>query len=344
MATGIVFLGYCLLKELAVSFGVKIIYCLLMMGCIPLICYTSWVYGDIPSLFFAMLAAWFAVKWENDQKNYYLAGIVIACILAMLVRRTSMVLLIALCLLAAVHMIRYRNWRIGVTALLAIVCSFLAYQGIYKMYEIRSGYEHYDGIPSNSWILMGMMEQEGRCGWYNNIECEVFYSADCDREAAKKIVSSYIDERMDVFKNDPSYARWFLKRKILSQWNEPLYQSVYFSAGSLENNPPKSGSFLEGLYFIPEVHDKVFHFADIMQFLVYSGMLLYYLFAIRKDMRPLDCLLAVVIIGGFFLSIIWEAKSRYIFPYYVMMYPLAAIGYFKAVTAVRSFINKKVEK
>lgn len=344
MAVGIVFLGYCLLKELAASFGARILYSLLMMGCIPLVCYTSWVYGEIPSVFFTMLAAWFAVKWENCPKKHYLAGIVIACVMAMLVRRTSMILLIALCLLSAVHLIRYRKWQIGGAALLAVLCSFLAYQGIYKMYEIRSGIEHCDGIPANAWIAMGMMEQGGRCGWYNNIESSVYYSLGGDREAIKEEMNSYIEDRLDTFKANPAYARWFFKRKVLSQWNEPLYQSVYFSAKKLEEIPPEPGSFLEGLYFLTEVHDKVFNFADIMQFLVYFGMLFYYLFAIRKDTRPLDCLLAVVMIGGFFLSIIWEAKARYIFPYYVMMYPLAAMGYFRAAAVAYSFLNKGVEK
>ena len=31
-------------------------YNILMAGCLPLIFYTPWVYGDIPSIFFAMLA------------------------------------------------------------------------------------------------------------------------------------------------------------------------------------------------------------------------------------------------------------------------------------------------
>lgn len=340
LAVGIVFLGYCLLRELALPFGARIMYCLLMIGCVPLICYTSWVYGEIPSIFFTMLAALFAVKWENSQRKRYLAGIIIVCILAMLVRRTSMILLIALCLLAVVHMICYRKWQIAIAALLAVLCSYFAYEGIYKMYEIRSGIEHSDGIPANSWILMGMSEQEGRCGWYNNIECQVFYSVDCDREVAKSIVSSYIEERMETFKSNPPYMRWFLKRKVLSQWNEPLYQSIYFSAENLDNNHPEAGSFLERLYYMPEVHDKVFHFADIIQFLVYFGMLFYYIFAIRRDARPFACLLAVTIIGGFFLSVIWEAKSRYIFPYYVMMYPLAVTGYFGAAQQIRDLWGK----
>lgn len=348
MAVGIAFLGYCLLKELAVPFGAKIVYCFLIMGCIPLICYTSWVYGDVPSIFFAMLTAWFALRLGNCQKIRYLVGVVAGAVMAVLVRKNSMILLVALCLLAAVWVIRYRKWRIGAAAILAVLCALLSYQGIYKMYEIRSGMEHSAGLPVNSWIAMGLMERDGQCGWYNNLPKEVLYSLDKDYEATKEVMSGYISERLDTFKADPAYARWFFKRKILSQWNEPLYQSIYFSAKDMERpepeNPPEPGSFLEGLYCRPEVHDRVFHFADIMQFLVYSGMLLYFLFAVRKDGGPFDCLLAVTIIGGFFFSIIWEAKARYIFPYYVMMYPLAVLGYFRAGQFVLGLGGKILRK
>lgn len=339
MATGIVLLGYCLLRELAAPFGARMIYCLLMMGCVPLICYTSWVYGEVPSVFFSMLAAWFAVRWENCRKGRYEVGLVIACVMAVLVRKNSMILLVALCLLTAVHLIRYRKWQIGMTAVLAVICVLLSYQGIYRMYEVRSGFEHNAGLPVNSWIAMGLMEQDGLCGWYNNLGKEVLYSLDLDYEATEDAMENFIKERSDVFENDPPYARRFFKQKILSQWNEPLYQSIYFSGKDMERdeplNPPEPGSFLEGLYRIPEVHDRVFHFADTMQFLVYLGMLFYYLFAVRKDTGPLGYLLAVTIIGGFFFSILWEAKARYIFPYYVMMYPLAVMGYFKAAQWIR---------
>lgn len=340
MAVGIAYLGYCLLKELAAPFGARIAYCVLIMGCIPLICYTSWVYGDIPSIFFAMLIAWLAVRWSSCPKNRYLAGIVASAVMAMLVRRTSMVLLIALALLALVYMVRSRKWQIGVTVLLAVLCSFFAYQGIYKMYEVRSGMEHCGGIPTNAWIAMGMMEEGGRCGWYNNMELSVMYSVDNEPEAAKVILNNYIEERWNTFRADPAYAGWFLKRKVLSQWNDPLYQSVYFSAKTLDQNSPEPGTFLERLYYSQETHDRVLQFADVMQFLVYFGMLLYFLFAVRKDTEPLVFLLPVTIIGGFFLSIIWEAKARYIFPYYVMMYPLAAAGYFRAAQFIIALVQK----
>ena len=39
-----------------------------------------------------------------------------------------------------------------------------------------------------------------------------------------------------------------------------------------------------------------------------------------------DCLPAITILGGFLFSIIWEAKSRYVLPYYVLMIVYAAYG------------------
>ena len=337
LAGGIVLLGYGLLKEMNTSVSARIFYCLFIMGCVPLICYTSWVYGDLPSIFFAMLAAWLVLRWQNCLRKGYLAGMVAASVMAVLVRKNSMILLIALIVLTLVYVIDSRKWQIVIAAALAVAMSFLAYQGIYKMYEIRSGYEHSDGLPVNSWIAMGMMEKGDCCGWYDSGVKDIMYATDCSCDETKEIMAGIIEERFHTFTDDPKYAVLFFRKKILSQWNEPLYQSIYFSAKNLRNDLLEPGSFLEGIYNRPEVHDKVFWFADLMQALVYFGMLLYYLFAVRKDTQPFAYLLAVTIIGGFFFSILWEAKTRYIFPYYVMMYPLAVVGYFRAVEQIRKW-------
>lgn len=340
LSMGIVLLGYCLMKELAAPAGARILYCLLIMGCIPLICYTSWVYGEIPSIFFIMLTAWLAVRWHNHGGKWCLAGMILAAVMAVLVRKNSMILLAAFSILAVLYTIRYRSWQIAAAVLLAITGSWLSYQGIYKMYEYRSGYEHNSGLPVNSWIAMGMMENGGVCGWCNNMPKEVLNSLNYDYQATEKAMSGRIEESLKKFVKNPRYAAYFYGKKILSQWNDPLYQSIYFSAKSLEHDRPKPGSFLDGLYHGAEEHERVLGFADRMQFVIYLGMLLYYLLAIGKKSQPLELLLAVVIIGGFFFSILWEAKARYIFPYYVMMYPLAATGYFKLAERIPWLKNR----
>lgn len=329
LSIGIVLLGYCLLKELAVSSGVRILYCLFIMGCIPLICYTSWVYGDVPSIFFIMLTAWLAVRWHNRSGKWRLAGMVSAAIIAVLVRKNSMILLVALGLLAIVYTVRYRRWQMAAAVLLAVIGSMLCYQGVYKMYEYRSGYEHNSGLPINSWIAMGMMENGGVCGWYNNMPKEVLNALNYDYQATEDAMTEQIRDRLGFFVKNPGRAVRFYGKKILSQWNDPLFQSIYFSGKNLEYDSPAQGSFLDGVYNGTEEHERILGFADRMQFLIYLGMLLYFLLAVGKETQPLELLLAVVIIGGFFFSILWEAKARYIFPYYVMMYPLAAAGYFK---------------
>ena len=73
---------------------------------------------------------------------------------------------------------------------------------------------------------------------------------------------------------------------------------------------------------------------------MYVGMLCYFLLAVKKDSPILQHTLAVTIIGGFFFSIIYEAKARYIFPYYVMMFPFASHGYRLAVEQVMILFGK----
>ena len=44
----------------------------------------------------------------------------------------------------------------------------------------------------------------------------------------------------------------------------------------------------------------------------------------------MDCVsvlvLLVTVFGGFLFHMLWEAKGRYILPYFVMMLPMAAVG------------------
>jgi hypothetical protein len=76
-----------------------------------------------------------------------------------------------------------------------------------------------------------------------------------------------------------------------------------------------------------DLFDRLLWAADRLQFVVYFGMLCYFVFGIKKDGGLLQHMLAVTVIGGFFFSILWEAKTRYVFPYYMMMFPSAVLGY-----------------
>ena len=43
-------------------------------------------------------------------------------------------------------------------------------------------------------------------------------------------------------------------------------------------------------------------------------------------------LLGIAFFGGFLFQLVWETKSRYCFPFFVFLLPLAAVGF---ITALR---------
>ena len=342
LAVGIVFLGYRIVEEIADQMSVLVFYCAAMLGCLPLIFYTSWVYGDIPSIFFSLLTAWALLRYGKKSHWGYLTLCVFSLTMGILVRKNSLILLIAFCLVSLVWAVYRKDRKILMAAALSVLLPWLLYMGIYKMYELRSGYEHSKGLPVLSWVSMGLQENNGRYGWYFDYPRRIYYENDCDRDITEEIVKQDIRERLGVFRADASYAWTFFREKLLSQWNEPLYQSLYFNTEYVEGFEPPADSLtakLGGEYFV-----KVLWVCDRLQFVVYFGMLLYFVLAVRPKSNLLQHLLAVMMIGGFLFSIFWEAKARYVLPYYVTMFSFSAVGYWQLMEQIFGMIRGRGRK
>lgn len=338
LAAGSVWLGYRLLWEMTQNCGAVILYSIVMLGCLPLIFYTGWVYGDVPSIFFTMFAAWSLLRYERTGHVRWLAGLVLAMTFALLVRLHSAVFLIALCLVGAVYILRKKDLKLLTALVLSVILPIIAYQGVFKMYEIRSGMPHAKGMPSISYISMGMQDIDGKCGWYTTYCVDVFKMVGCDPALAAEISRQDIHDRLEEFRADPAYAWRFYRDKVLSQWNEPLYQSLYF--GNKFHTPLKEAqaAFIERLKL--EAFDNLLLICDRMQFVIYVGTFFYFVLAVRKKSNILQHLMAVALIGGFLFSIIWEAKARYIMPYYVTMFPIAVKGYWELVGRLEILFQK----
>ena len=67
--------------------------------------------------------------------------------------------------------------------------------------------------------------------------------------------------------------------------------------------------------------------ADRWHFLIFLGLMFFFIFGVQRKQDPMTYLFAVTIIGGFFFTILWEAKARYVLPYYLMAFPMAVMGY-----------------
>ena len=77
---------------------------------------------------------------------------------------------------------------------------------------------------------------------------------------------------------------------------------------------------------------------DLMHSMTLFGMVLHVILN-RKKQKRADAALIITFLGGFFFHILWEAKSRFILVYFILLIPYGAAGYVLAIEQLK----KRVE-
>ncbi len=100
-----------------------------------------------------------------------------------------------------------------------------------------------------------------------------------------------------------------------------MYQCLVMNNGIKFQQLPLA----ESIYF-GSLRRYVELFMNIYQLLIYGSILLLLLRKRKIWVQIEKYALLIGIFGGFLFSMIWEAKTRYVLPYFLMMLPYAAIG------------------
>ena len=139
-------------------------YLLLAAGCFPLFFYVTFVYGEIPSLTYSLIAVWMYLEYKRAgkrRKYLYFGGCCVACALACLIRNNSLILLIAFSGLWIVEGIGRKRWQ-PFAAMGMLIAVFLVSRWVlHSFYEERAGIQLNEGAPMILYVAMGM--QNGQC-------------------------------------------------------------------------------------------------------------------------------------------------------------------------------------
>ncbi len=324
-AAGIVFAGYKIIKETTRREEPRVYFLLLMLVCWPMIIYVSFMYGEILSVCLSLMSVWALLVYLRREKKRDILYMALAITAACLVRSNCYIVLAAMgCVLVVKTVSDKKLMRLAALAA-CIVCFFLSHLVLIKVYEQRFGFDLEHGMPSIMWVAMGTREGTyGRdAGWYNELSWDIFVEeTGKDQEKAKELAMDVIRESIETFKENPSYMADFYLRKIVSQWIEPTYGSQIETNHREAARAPIMDRLYKGDLWKPFVQVM-----DVYQSLIYFGALIFLLLLIRKKIPVEHLTLLIVVIGGFIFYIFWEAKSRYIFPYFMMMIPAAAMGW-----------------
>ncbi len=321
--------GYKLLQLICKDFEIVFYYVLFFLGCVPLFLYVPYVYGEIISITFTMVLMWQTLRYcKTGRKSCFFWGTA-AIVLACLVRKNSLIVLIAAAIVLAVHAIKEANPRGVIWVLVMALTVSGSGKLIHTYYEKQSGLEVSGGVPYISWIRMGLQDTWAGPGWFDNSSVEAYAEHGYDTEqtalAERERLAGILK---DMWRNKAQSVDFF-RRKILSQWNSPGNSYVY-ETKNFDCGPGELPDFVRRVYYDNEraVQAYMNRYQSVLYF--FTAVSAAALLADRKKKRCLEEYLPyIAIVGGFLFSMLWEASSRYVLPYVAYMIPLAAAGVYR---------------
>lgn len=339
LSTGVlVYAGYRLVALLSDrQRTAELLYLLLALLCAPMYIYTSFVYGESASTACAMLAAWMLLECIRTETPRIpcLIGLYLAAFLALLLRTNTLIIMIAFAIVLVVHLLRTAHLR-QLWAALALLLAVLTPTALNQLLYGDKIPPESKTMPSMLFITMGTNDDVADAGWYNSYSYLQYLGHDLDPEAASQAAWQDFTAFLARCREDPAYGADFYNRKISSQWNAPMYQCIVMNSRVEGPQTTLVQSLYEG-----EGNRRLTGFMNYYQSLIYGGVLVFAILGLRKRLALEKDLLLIAVFGGFLFSVLWEAKARYVFPYFLIMIPYAAVGISAMLTGLGHCLDKK---
>lgn len=399
----------------------KISCCYLVLVCcnLPMIMYSSFVYGEIPSFAALSVGCYLLLRLLGGVSpggsyrdnvspggSYRIIftgfGSILFLTLSVMLRKNSLIPVIAVLLVLLFEALRPgRNGKMRLGLLIMAVCLAVTSVGILplvqKCYEKKAGNTLSSGVTAMSYLAMGMQEASRGCGWYNGFNIDTYDTAGMDTALANEISRLAIDERLTYFREHPGYTADFYLHKHLSQWADGTYAS---RQATLATYGGRSAFFKE--VYEGSLSGGYIEWCNAWQNVLYLGVLVFCIDSLKKrrkskvvghmadqtaghtagctadhmaDQHGADRLGAdrhgadqhgadrhgadrhgadwhgadrlyiyvglIAVLGGFLFHTFWEANSRYIFSYSLLLMPYCGAGVYTGICRIRDGVRSR---
>lgn len=378
----------------------KISCCYLVLVCcnLPMIMYSSFVYGEIPSFAALSVGCYLLLRLLGSSSRILFTGFgsILFLTLSVLLRKNSLIPVIAVLLVLLFEALRPgRNGKMRLGLLIMAVCLAVTSVGILplvqKCYEKKAGNTLSSGVTAMSYLAMGMQEASRGCGWYNGFNIDTYDTAGMDTALANEISRLAIDERLTYFREHPGYTADFYLHKHLSQWADGTYAS---RQATLATYGGRSAFFKE--VYEGSLSGGYIEWCNAWQNVLYLGVLVFCIGSLKKrrkskvvghmaghtadqmaehtagctadhmaehttgrtadrivghtagrtaDRPGTDHLYVYVgliaVLGGFLFHTFWEANSRYIFSYSLLLMPYCGAGVYTGICRIRDGVRSR---
>lgn len=298
---------------------------------------TTYTYGMIIGLAFAAWSVYFVIRYMKEDKLLY-AGIAVVLIsLSVMFRHSYMIILAAICIALILHAIGTKRFlALAAAAVMALCCVGLP-KLITLTYSQRSGQALDTQVSHVLSAYEGVSDSYMAPGWYSGMAITTLRDAALTSDgqqlnrtavkAADQTAWDGIGARLKYL-SDSHQLGDFFKKKLLSQFNEPAFESVWISQVRPHDLP--EGEQLPGIVksvYTGGLSKLLDHWFEYYNMIVYVGFTAGMIWMIyRRKASPSAVILPIAVLGNVLYQMLFEGKSQYILPYFILLIPFAMYG------------------
>lgn len=291
----------------------------------PFLMYTTFLYGTVAGMAFAMVSFYMALLYVSEPKIRYLLICAVSMGLATVLKSNYAIYMIAEIIFIALKIMAEkgtdRKKIYGRFLLIGaiLICFFIGRIGVNASIRNINHGEDVKGIPMMAWVVMGLQDGKGAPGWYNAYNNTVYTGNDYDYDKTQKAVMNDLKQRIKGMSHRPMESISFFVKKVSSQWNNPTFQSLWILEGRSERE--------SSIRILQEKGRSVYIFwVNLLHTWILTGTFLYTVLRLKKSSME-EIILPITFIGGFVFHLFWEAEGLYAILYFPLLLPLSVCGY-----------------
>ena len=299
---------------------------------------TTFTYGILLGLAFSVWSVYHTIKFMQNDKLKHAGFAILLMAVSVLLKYNNMILLAAVCIALILHTIDKKKFLALAMAAVMIICSVGLQKAVIGMYAARSGAKLDTQVSQTLYAYLGISDSGMAPGWYNGNAMETLRDAQMDVDKANEIASQGIKNRYEYLSKNGQLFE-FYKKKYLSQLNEPSFESIWLSQVRSHDIPEgqKLSSIVEDVYSggLSVLLDNWFNYYVMIIYIFFTAGMIWLM--IRRKLSPQTIILPVAVLGGILYHMIFEGKSQYLLPYFILLIPFAMFGFIESMKA----LNKK---
>lgn len=308
-------------KQISKKYEVNINKTLFLMSTfltLPML--STFIYGDFISLPMCLFAIYFIMKYGESNKIRYSIISAIFISLAYIERMNNLIYIIALLVYLVLDILNAEKKLIKIPVILAfIIIAVLPTSIIKTVIQSKLEFSKDEVFPTTGFLCMGMGESSKANGWYDGRIASI---SSGDKEIAKEVYKNAIIIRVKNFIKNPLYTIKFYASKIASMWTENTYSAIWYNQIFNFHEKNQEKKWLDDK--LKDAKADIIVYQKVLVLIIFGSTILIVLK--HKDKLSNEVLLLITIfIGGFLFHVLWEAKSRYIITYIIVLIPVASI-------------------